>query len=146
MGVRELRRDLRETFGKLNTVYLATVKGNQPWLRPVTLIHQNLNFWIVTGAKDKKSGHIAHNPRIAFVLPLKKGKYTGYIRATARARRVRSKAEMKKVARLCGFVDHYFKKGIDDPNLAIFRMTPTKMLRIKPRTMQEEDVTSAVKK
>ena len=146
MSVREVRGELAKTFDKLNTVYFATVKGTQPWMRPVTLIHQNFNFWIVTGAKDKKSAHIAGNPRIAFVLPLKKGRYTGYIRATARARRVKSKPEIKRVARRCGYVDQYFKKGVDDPNLAVFRITPTRMLRMKPRTMNEEDVTLAVRK
>lgn len=146
MAVREVRRELKKTFGSLNSVYLSTVKGNQPWLRPITLIHQNLNFWMATGAKSKKARHIGENPRIAFVLPLRKGKFSGYIRATGSARKVRSKAEIRKVARLCGFIDQYWKKGIDDPNLAIFRITPTKVLRLKPKAWEEEDVTRAIRK
>ena len=58
-------------------IYLATAKGNQPRVRPVTLIVDQGDLFVLTGTKDAKVAEIRKNSKVEVIIPVRHGESTG---------------------------------------------------------------------
>ncbi len=92
-----LKKEILEHFKQTQTVYFATCNEKQPYVRPVTLIHINNEFFIATSYDDSKVNQIRKNPNIEFCLMIPKNENeTGYVRAKGKAD-LSMKVESKKM-------------------------------------------------
>jgi uncharacterized pyridoxamine 5'-phosphate oxidase family protein len=61
--------DIKEAwahFQDFQHVFLATVEGNHPRVRPVTLVYFENRFWITTETKSAKVKQVENNPKVNF--------------------------------------------------------------------------------
>ncbi|MCW4048498.1 MAG: pyridoxamine 5'-phosphate oxidase family protein [Candidatus Bathyarchaeota archaeon] len=80
--------DVIPRFSKQQVVYLATAEGDQPRVRPLTLISHEDRFFIITGARGgvnaEKLKQIRVNPRVEYYLTVEEeGFQPGFIRGEA---------------------------------------------------------------
>ena len=123
--------EVLEHFHFLNRVILATSEGDQPRLRPVTLIHLDGGFLITTGTKAQKVDHILKNPKVEFLLLLPEGEDTGYVRGRCVASILDDK-DIKRV--LYERVPHVSQlwEGPEDEDLTIIELEPVEYDYMKP--------------
>ena len=57
----KLKKEIFAYFKQTQPVYLATNDGNEPRVRPVTLIWFEEKFWIATGSSDAKVKQLFSN-------------------------------------------------------------------------------------
>jgi uncharacterized pyridoxamine 5'-phosphate oxidase family protein len=107
-------------------VYLASIEGNEPRVRPVTLIFFNDEFWVATGSNDAKVNQIRDNENIEFCLPLKGEKSTGYIRGSGRAEIVDSLAARKMIFENIGFIKYHWSEPTD-PDYILLKIILTEI-------------------
>ncbi|UCD43923.1 MAG: pyridoxamine 5'-phosphate oxidase family protein [Candidatus Bathyarchaeota archaeon] len=85
----EVMTDLQSHFAKEQVVHLATAEGNQPRVRPVTLIHLDGRFYVITGARGgvnaAKLAQIRNNPKVEYYLTVKGEGSNGFIRGEGTA-------------------------------------------------------------
>jgi uncharacterized pyridoxamine 5'-phosphate oxidase family protein len=79
-------------------VFLATCEGDQPRLRPVTLIWFKKKLWVATGAKNAKMRQILKNDKIELCLFAEQQKSQGYVRACGKAVVVTNKRTRRSLA------------------------------------------------
>ena len=60
----KLKEEVWSHFKDLQFVYLATTEGDQPRVRPVTLLYIDKKFWITTGTNSAKVKQIKANQKI----------------------------------------------------------------------------------
>jgi uncharacterized pyridoxamine 5'-phosphate oxidase family protein len=81
--------DIESYFKQQSLISLATVEGDQPRVRIVSLIRIDREFYVITGARGgaetAKVRQIKENPKIEFVMQVEKDGKIGNIRATAMA-------------------------------------------------------------
>lgn len=140
MAESRVKKEIKRRLGKLAMSHLATCARRQPRVRPMTLIHRNGEFWMATHSDSPKARQMRRNPRVEICVPLVRKKGTGYIQITARAGEVRRKGERAEIGNYCGYIDRYFKKGVEDPGYALFRMKPTLMRFMRPGEMKTRKV------
>jgi uncharacterized pyridoxamine 5'-phosphate oxidase family protein len=84
---KSLLEEIEDYFVKQNLVSLATVEGNQPRVRIVSLIRLDGCFYVITGsrggAETAKVRQIRENPRVEFVKQVEREGKIGNIRAEA---------------------------------------------------------------
>lgn len=75
---------IMNTFTEQQVVSFATIEGDQPRVRPMTLIKLEDRFYMITGARGgkdaKKLQQIRENPRFEYYLTLKGKDMDGFIR------------------------------------------------------------------
>jgi len=80
----QLLDKIMECFTEQQVVSFATVENMQPRVRPMTLIHLDNKFYMITGARGgrdaKKLQQIRQNPRFEYYLTLKGVNNDGFIR------------------------------------------------------------------
>ena len=78
--------EVAEWYSLQQLVYLATVDGLQPRVRPVSLIHLYDRFFVITGARGgvnaAKLQQIRRNPRVEYYMPVKHEGGEGFIRGS----------------------------------------------------------------
>lgn len=123
--------EVLEHFHFLNRVILATSEGDQPRLRPVTLIHLDGRFLVTTGTKAQKVDHILKNPKVEFLLLLPEEGNTGYVRGRCVASILDDK-DIKRV--LYERVPHVSQlwEGPEDEDLTIIELEPVEYDYMKP--------------
>lgn len=131
-----IQQEVWRHFKDSQIVYLATAAGEQPRVRPVTLINFDQKFWVATGTRSVKVRQIRSNPSVEFCLPVSQKDKTGYIRVAGVADTVEDR-ETK--ARLADQMDYFSAhwKGVDDPNYTLLRITRVEVEYLRPG---DEDV------
>ena len=75
---------IMNSYKEQQIVSFATIEGNQPRVRPMTLIKIDEKFYMITGARGgknaKKLQQIRENPRFEYYLTLKGTDVDGFIR------------------------------------------------------------------
>jgi len=104
--VEGLRKEVWSHFDELQNVFLATVEGDQPRLRPVTLIRLSDRLFFATGAGEAKVGQIKSNPRVEFCLLLEKGESKGTVRTECSAKIVTDMAVKSELYNKVPFMCH----------------------------------------
>jgi general stress protein 26 len=88
----ELKTEVLNKLKLLNTVSLATCAGNQPQVRPMTMIFREGRFFTVTGERSDKVRQLAANPKIAVCARFPEGESEAFIRWLGTAETVTDQA------------------------------------------------------
>jgi uncharacterized pyridoxamine 5'-phosphate oxidase family protein len=112
-----------ERFTKQQNVFLATVEGDQPRLRPVTLIRFQDRFFFATGSNNAKVKQIKHNPKTEFCLMFGRKGNRGTIRAECTAKFVMEKKTKTDIFDNIPLF-HEFWKSPEDPSYVLIELIP----------------------
>jgi uncharacterized pyridoxamine 5'-phosphate oxidase family protein len=112
-------------------VYFATAEGDQPRVRPVTLLDIDRKFWIATGRRSAKARQMLRNPNVEFCLPLTETCGTGYLRVAGVAAAEADSETRKRIGEQIPFLREFWE-GPEDPNFALFRITRVEIEYLKP--------------
>jgi len=69
-GLEELKKLTWDHLENCQVVFLATVDGDRPKVRPVTLMRKGKDLFTVSGLKSAKIRHIIENPNVEFAFSL----------------------------------------------------------------------------
>lgn len=133
----EISNEVWSHFKDMQVIFLATVEGSRPRVRPVTLIHFDRKMWVTTGSGDKKVRQIRANSSIEFCLLLKTGENSGYVRCVAEAEIVTDPATRALVADKAPFFKEFWKTA-DDPEYALLRLHPRHIEYVRPGAITAE--------
>jgi len=131
----DLIQEIWRCFGRQQYIYFATVEGDQPRVRPVTLLHFRERLYIVTGSGDAKVKQLKENPKTEFCLLLKKGGEKGTLRAECLASIVEDKKIKSDIFNEVSYVKEFYKSP-EDPGYALVRLKPVGFEYMKPGEMQ----------
>jgi len=121
----KLKKEIWQSFVEQQHVHLATVDGDQPRLRPVTLIRLGGKLFVATGAGDAKVRHIERHPKAEFCLLLEKGDQKGTIRAQCTARFVEDKKVKADAYKKIPFMKDFWPSP-EDPRYALIELEPSR--------------------
>jgi uncharacterized pyridoxamine 5'-phosphate oxidase family protein len=133
-SIAEVQKEVWSLFKPNQCVYLATAEGDQPRVRPVTLLDIDRKFWVATGRRSAKARQMLRNPNVEFCLPLTETCGTGYLRVAGVATAETDAETRKKVGAQIPFLSEYWS-GPDDPNVVLFRITRVEIEYLKPGEM-----------
>ncbi|MFX1299984.1 MAG: pyridoxamine 5'-phosphate oxidase family protein [Promethearchaeota archaeon] len=122
-----------------NTIFLATAEGDQPRVRPVTLVENAGEFFVLTGLKDAKVAQIKKNEKVEVVRLFRFEEGGGYVRFSAYAKIIGNSKIRERLAKATSFFSSYFKSA-DDPNFVLLHLAPVKMEYMKPGQMYPDPV------
>lgn len=119
----KLRKEIWQNFVEQQHVFFATADGDQPRLRPVTLIHIGKRLFVATGAGDAKVRQIKQNPKTEFCLLLEKGEKKGTIRAQCMAEVVEDKKVKTDAYNKIPFMKDFWSSP-EDPHYTLIELRP----------------------
>jgi len=106
-------------------VYLATVDGDQPKVRPVTLIYKDNGFYVITGARGGVNAHkltqIHGNPKVEYYLTLKGEDGDGFIRGEAAASIIDNQNIRSQIYNAIGWAKNFFPT-VDHPDYVLLKL------------------------
>jgi uncharacterized pyridoxamine 5'-phosphate oxidase family protein len=106
-------------------VYLATAEGDQPRVRPVSLIKLSGRFYVVTGARGgvnaEKLKQIRANPKVEYYLPLQRNGSNGFIRGEGTAIVVDDPVTRERLHREVEWARDYFPT-VDHPDYVLLEI------------------------
>ncbi len=121
---------------KLQAVELATCDGDQPRLRPMTLIVKEGRFYFATGSRDCKTRQLESNSKAEFCLLIPSADSTGYLRGSGKMEKVEDQATRKEVADWAEFIYDYWKEATD-PDYCLFELELKQIRHMEPGEMTE---------
>ena len=124
-------KKLLNQFKDFQHVFLATVEGDQPRVRPVTLINFDGKFWITTGTGSAKVEQIRRNPKVEFSFMFKKRNRDCCIRVTGLAKIIEDDQIKTRVAAHCDFFNKHWK-SVNDPNYTLLQISPSEATYVTP--------------
>jgi uncharacterized pyridoxamine 5'-phosphate oxidase family protein len=131
----ELIQEVWKSFSGEPHIFLATIEGDQPRVRPVTLIHLQNKLFVTTGSNDAKVMQIKQNPKTEFCLMLEKDERKGTIRAECETRIVENKDIKADVYNNISFAKEFWKSP-EDPNYTLIWLQPNAFEYMKPGNFQ----------
>jgi uncharacterized pyridoxamine 5'-phosphate oxidase family protein len=129
--------DSNTIFNKIQMVDLATAEGDQPRLRPMTLIYMDKHFYFATGSNDNKTKQLQANPKAEFCMLIKNESNSGYVRGSGKMQIVTEQTLRKAVADFAVFLYDYWKDAAD-PDFVLFELLLSDLRYMKPGEMYEE--------
>jgi len=129
--VSRIKEEVWKHFKDFENIYLTTCEGAQPRVRPVTLVHLDERFWVLTGTDNAKVRQIRKNPKVEFCLPIQKKDRRGYVRAAGLAKITQDRALKSKVAKYCDFFRKYWN-GLNDPNYTLLEILIHEIEYVRP--------------
>lgn len=127
---------IEEILSGFSEVMLATLEGNQPRLRPVTLVNNQGQLYLLTGANSRKVQQIKSNKNVEIVKLVKVGERTGYVRFAAHAHVIEDQTIKKRIADETPFFSSYWESPAD-PTYALIQFQITTLSYLKPDEMEE---------
>lgn len=119
---------LLDCYSEQQLVSFATVEGNQPRVRPMTLIKLDEKFYMITGARGgsdaKKLQQIRVNPRFEYHLVLKGVNQNGFIRGMGETWEVEDRETKKKVYDKITWAANFFD-SVDHPDYVLLELRHT---------------------
>jgi len=115
-----------ETLQRFSMCVFATVEGDQPRVRPVTLIYLDKKFWVTTGTGSAKVKEIEEDPKIEFCLYLQEGNNEGYARVAGIAKIIRERETKMRIASHCDFFSKHWE-SVDDPSYTMIEICPVEI-------------------
>lgn len=135
----ELRREVWENFGEEPHIFLATTEGDQPKVRPVTLIYLQNKLFVTTGTSDAKVNQINQNPKTEFCLLLEKDGRKGTIRVECAAKIVENKDVKTDVYNNISFAKEFWRSP-EDPNYTVIELKPIRFAYMKPGSIETVEI------
>ena len=129
-----MHKDAQEALSHLraeNHVYLATVEGCIPRVRTMTVMHWRGGLYFATDEASDKVRQIEANPNVEFLLPLREGENTGYVRVQCKASRVTDIHMVEELFNAYAFIGKLWE-GPGDPDLRIVRLAPSSLDYLRP--------------
>lgn len=136
-NMEDLKKEVWGYFKDMQHVFLATIDGSMPRVRPVTLLHFDKKMWVTTGSADAKIRQIRDNSCIEFCLLLKAGEHSGYIRGSGNAEVVSDVATRKLIAENTPFFKEFWK-DTNDPGYALVRIHAKEIEYLRPGELKVE--------
>ena len=133
----DIRKEVWAHFNDFQPIFLATIDGNIPRVRPVTLIHFDKKMWVTTGSGNAKMRQIKANRNVEFCLLLGSGENGGYVRCTGQAEIVSDASTRKLIADNTPFFKEFWKTA-DDPGYVLMRIHAKDVEYLRPGTMKVE--------
>jgi uncharacterized pyridoxamine 5'-phosphate oxidase family protein len=133
-SIAEIQQEVWNLLKASQCVYLATAEGDQPRVRPVTLLDIDRKFWIATGRRSAKARQMLRNPNVEFCLPLTETCGSGYLRVAGISAAETDPETRKKIGAQIPFLSEYWS-GPDDPDVVLFRITRVEIEYLKPGEM-----------
>ena len=133
----DVRKEVWSHFKDMQVVFLATVEGDLPKVRPVTLLHLDRKMWVTTGSGDNKVRQIKANSNIEFCLLVKTDENSGYVRCVAEAEIVSDAATRTMIADNTPFFKEFWKTA-DDPGFTLLRIHPKEIEYLRPGILKAE--------
>ena len=133
-SIAEVQKEVWNLLKPSQCVYLATAEGDQPRVRPVTLLDIDRKFWIATGRRSAKARQMLRNPNVEFCLPLTETSGTGYLRIAGVATAEEDPETRRRIGDQISFLREYWS-GPDDPNVTLIRITRVEIEYLKPGEM-----------
>jgi general stress protein 26 len=127
----EAREEVWSLIKEAQCVYLATAEGDQPRVRPVSLLNLDEKFWIATTTRSAKARQIRRNPNVEFCLPLQEACGNGYIRIAGVASIVADRETVERIGGRIPFLTDYWE-GIGDPNFCLIRIRRIEVEYLRP--------------
>jgi uncharacterized pyridoxamine 5'-phosphate oxidase family protein len=131
----ELIQEIWKSFSGKPHIFLATIEGDQPRVRPVTLVHLQNKLFVTTGSNDAKVKQIKQNPKAEFCLMLEKEERKGTIRGECEARIVENKDVKAEVYNNISFAKEFWRSS-EDPNYTLIWLQPKAFEYMKPGSVQ----------
>lgn len=125
--------EVNEVLGSIKDmqlVYMATIDGKTPRVRPLTMVRFGSEHFILTGANDAKMRQLSENNNVEVCMDVKDEKGTGYIRIDGRMEIVKDLKLKRDVAMSTSYFSEYWSTP-EDPTYALlhFRMKDLEFLR-----------------
>lgn len=118
-------QEIENYFKRQSLISLATVEGDQPRVRIVSLIRLDDAFYVITGARGgaetAKVRQIRENPRVEFVTKVERDGKIGNIRGEAIASVTDDQALKTRLFNEIEWVKDYFS-GPDDPSYVLLHI------------------------
>jgi len=118
-------------FKDFQHISLATMEGNQPRVRPVTLIYLNKRFWVTTDTSSAKVKQIQRNPKVEFCLVFQEDDMDCCIRVAGQAKIIKDKEMKAKIAEHCDFFSKHWE-SVDDPDYTLLEICPNEIEIVRP--------------
>jgi general stress protein 26 len=122
-----------------NNVFLATAEGDQPRVRPVTLVENNGELFVLTGTADAKVAQVKKNKKIEVVRLIRFEEGGGYVRFSGLAKIIMDAATRIRLAEVTSFFSNYFESD-EDPKFTLLHIIPQKIEYMKPGQMYPDPV------
>jgi general stress protein 26 len=123
-------------FKETQFVALATVDGTRPRVRPMTLIHLDRRFFMVTSTSSNKVTQIRQNPNVEFTYQFDANGNDCCIRILGKARIIRDKDTKASIAKRIGFFNNYWS-GPEDPDFTLLEILPDELQYVAPSGMRQ---------
>ncbi len=136
-SIEQIKKEVWAYFKNMQVIYLATVEGNVPRVRPVTLIHYDKRMWVTTGSGDNKIKQIGENDNVEFCLLVGTGENSGYVRCKGKAEIVKDTETRKLIADNTPFFKQFWK-DTDDPGYALLRIHTRDIEYLKPGSLKAD--------
>ncbi|MBN1539159.1 MAG: pyridoxamine 5'-phosphate oxidase family protein [Candidatus Thermoplasmatota archaeon] len=123
-------KDILMMMGDMKTIYLATIDGETPRVRPLTMVRFGSEHFILTGANDAKMRQLSENDNVEVCMDVKDEKGTGYIRIDGEMEIVKDpKLKWDVAMNTCYFSEYW--SAPDDPTYTLlhFKMKNLEFLR-----------------
>ncbi len=124
-------------FERTQNIFLATLDGSKPRVRPVTMIYYNDRFWVATGTDNAKVKQIKENKNIEFCLTLEGDKYKGYIRGTGIAVIIKDIETKKMIVNSTPFFKEYWESAYD-PSFTLLEILIKEIEYLRPAEFKVE--------
>lgn len=124
-------KELWRRFEEFQHIYLATIEGDQPKVRPVTLIHFDERFWVTTDTWSAKVKQIQKNPNVEFSFVFKEGHKDCCIRVAGLAKIIKDKETKERIAGHCDFFSEHWE-SVDDPGYTLLEICPAEIGYVRP--------------
>ncbi|MBN1389152.1 MAG: pyridoxamine 5'-phosphate oxidase family protein [Candidatus Thermoplasmatota archaeon] len=113
--------EVNEVLGSikdLQLVYMATIDGKIPRVRPLTMVRFGSEHYILTGANDAKMRQLSENDNVEVCMDVEDGKGTGYIRIEGKMEIVKDRKLKGDVAMSTSYFSEYWSTP-EDPAYAL---------------------------
>lgn len=121
MGMR--LADVIALFDECSPVMLATVDGDRPSVRPMTLMNSDGELFMLTETGSPKILQLRGNPRCLVYRGLSDGKFNGFISLDCTAEEETSPAERSRLYGKASYASTYWSSP-EDPKLCLLRLVP----------------------
>ncbi len=115
-------------------VMLATVAGDRPAVRTMTLVKADGGLYMLTDSGSPKMQQLRYNPRCLVHRDLADGGNNGYITLDCTAEEATDPGEKRRLYEKVAYASNYWSSP-EDPKYGLLRLTPTGGRVMKPGEM-----------
>ena len=116
-----IKKKIWANFDEYRVVYFATVEGDKPRVRPLTVVFLDSKLWVLTGTKDAKTKQLRENKNVEMCLPIEKDENKGYIRFGGKAKIIHDQKIKEDISKKVDYFKNYWKSS-DDPTFTLLEI------------------------